>query len=172
MKFILVIPAVALLFFGLLGTNKTLPLRASVSSLVTENALPESTNKMWADKSILYKGNSFQLYFEMPHSQYLGVVDPQGHFFYVVYPVESSEGNLTPLVSSQYFNLLSALTIQTSTFNADPYTYGVLENQPVFTQSGIYRFVLGDNLHIDDTDHLSVVEIQYTHAAPPLICKL
>jgi hypothetical protein len=58
---------------------------------------------------------------------------------------------------------MRALHINTTTLKGDPYTYGVYENQKVFTKSGVYRFVLGDNLHVDSTDGLFILKIRYNH---------
>ncbi len=105
--------------------------------------------------------------FELPHCEYLGVIGPDNHFFYIVYPAQSGSDKLQPLVSSEFFTLLGTLPINTATFKADPYTYGIFENQSVFTQSGTYRFLLGDNLHTDDAFASAVVTINYLHIAQP-----
>jgi len=163
MKLILALPAAGLLFSGAISLDKM-----SQSPLV----LPEKTStkaepKMWANSSDLYKNETLQLHFSLPHPQFLGVIDPDGHFFYVVFPAENSVGQLKPFVSSERFESLKTLKIATSTFKADPYIYGVLENQPVFTKSGTYRFLLGDNLHVDDESTIKVLKVKYTHTARP-----
>jgi hypothetical protein len=96
------------------------------------------------------------------------VIDPDGHFFYVVFPKEGESGQLKPFVSSERFVAMKSLKFNTATFKADPYEYGVLENRPVFTKTGTYRFVLGDNLHVDDADALTILKVRYTHSARPL----
>lgn len=80
-----------------------------------------------------------------------------------MFPQELSEGNLKPLVDSKSFRNMSSLSVVTHKLKADPYTYGVYENRPVFTQSGIYTFVLGDNLHAHDVDEVYRLQIKYTH---------
>lgn len=163
MKLILVLPAAGLLFSGAMSLDKM-----SRSPLVLpENPAVESAPKMWANCPVLYKGETFNLYFSLPHPQFLGVIDPDGHFFYVVFPDENSTGKLKPLVTSEQFATVNLLTINSSTFKADPYTWGVLENKPVFTKPGTYRFLLGDNLHTDDEDFLTIVKINYRHALRP-----
>lgn len=168
MKLILLIPAAGLLLSGAVSLDKT---SRSVPS-ARQDTVPQPTaagqaSKMWTDNAALYKGESLTLYFDMPHAQYLGVIDPDGHFFYVVFPAESSSGKLKPLVNSERFVRLNTLTINTATFKADPYTYGVLENKKVFAKSGTYRFLLGDNLHVDDEQFLTVLKIVYRHKSRP-----
>jgi len=151
---------------GISNTEKILAYKNTDTE--TQKAASSSKPLMWADKTTLFKGDSLRLHFDMQHSMYLGLIDPKGHFFYVVYPQEASTKYLKPFVSSEYFSLLSTLAIQTTTFKADPYTYGVMENQAVFTQSGSYRFVLGDDLHTDDDTFLTVLTIHYRHAEATL----
>lgn len=123
--------------------------------------------KMWADNSTLYKGEVLELQFAAPNAPYLGVVDPQGHFFYVVFPKESAVGKLKPLVDSKRFTSFQSLKIRTGSFKADPYIYGVYTNQPVFTQTGTYTFILGENLHVDDPYFIDKVTVQYIHKRRP-----
>jgi hypothetical protein len=54
---------------------------------------------------------------------------------------------------------MNTMNIHTASFKADPYIYEVDQNQPVFTKSGDYTFIMGQNLHVDDPkmlDHLLV----------------
>lgn len=164
MKLILLLPAAGLLFSGAMSLDKM-----SHNPLV----LPEKTvetpaPKMWTKNAALYKGETLKLHFNTPHPQYLGVVDPDGRFFYVVFPKENGSGKLKPYVSSERFEKMKSLKINTSSFKADPYTHGILENKPVFTKSGTYRFILGENLHVDDASAVTVLKVKYTHSARPL----
>jgi len=129
---------------------------------------PEKTPGMQAPASTLYKNESFHLRFAAPNAPYLGVVDPEGHFFYLVFPAEMTEGQLTPLVDSKTFASTKAITIHTGTLKADPYIYGVYENQRVFTQSGTYTFILGANLHVDDPMLVEKVAVKYVHKPRPV----
>ena len=130
---------------------------------------PETaTFKMWVeDRTTFYKGETIELHFRMPHAQYLGVMDPSGHFFYLVYPSEDAQGDLHPVVTSADFMQMTDFKIVTNWCFADPYTYGVSQNKPVFTQSGKYIFILGENLHVDDPNELERVEIDYLHQNRP-----
>ena len=176
MKLILAIPAAGLLFSGVLGLNNISTTRAALRTTVAVSnqspgaveKTPLSTQKaprMWVNKKQVFKGESLHLHFTRPHGAYLGVIDPQGHFFYVVFPADQSLGKLTPLVSSEQFADLEELAINTAGLKADPYVSGVLENKPVFTQSGTYRFVMGDVLHTDDERFVDIVQVHYRHRA-------
>lgn len=130
---------------------------------------PPLAAKIWAEKTSLCQGETLELRFQAPNAPYLGVIDPAGKFFYVVFPAELSVGNLKPLVDSREFERLAALSISLADFKADPYTYGVVENQPVFTCSGTYTFLLGENLHTEDAAASGIerVSIQYQHQPRP-----
>jgi len=163
MKLILAVPAVGLLFSGAIGMNRlnhnqsaTLPSpKQDVPTVLT------SAPKMWAQTAPIHKGERFDLSFETPHAAYLGVIDPSGKFYYVIFPAADGQGNLKPLVDGTQFTRQQSVTINTATLRADPYTYGVTENQPVFTKSGTYRFILGETLHTDDEATVSIVRVVY-----------
>jgi hypothetical protein len=123
------------------------------------------------NSSVYYKNEIFELHFAAPNARYLGVLDPSGHFFYLVYPKEQAMGDLYPIVESSDFVLLTSLKIRPDGFCADPYKYGICQNQPVFTQSGKYTFILGENLHVDDPSELNQVIIEYLHQNSPIQIK-
>lgn len=123
--------------------------------------------KMWVNTSTLYKGETLQLHFTTPNAPYLGLIDPKGRFFYLVFPAETVVGELKPLVESKSFIALKSLSINTGTLKADPYTYGVYANQPVFTRSGTYTFLLGENLHVDDVTFLDKASVRYINTPRP-----
>ncbi|TNE56544.1 MAG: hypothetical protein EP344_12295 [Bacteroidetes bacterium] len=133
-------------------------------------ALPQpATPAMWTTTQTVYRGETLELHFSGANAPFLGVVDPTGHFFYVVFPREAAVGKLQPLVDSEAFAGLSELPIPTATFTADPYTYGQYCNQRVFTQSGTYTFITGENLHVDDPAFVEKVTVKYIHEARPAI---
>jgi hypothetical protein len=165
MKVILAIPAA-----GLLISSTFLPYSASDQlPAPTASKPPVEANapSMWVDAASCYLGENITLHFSTPHPQYLGVVNPDGKFFYVVFPESQAVGTLSPLVDSKKFAELDRLVITPATLKADPYIYGILENRPVFTKSGSYTFILGDNLHIDDPSALYKVKINYKHLPRP-----
>lgn len=133
----------------------------------TVAADPSTGKVMWSDQSLVYKGETLTLQFTTPHEKHLGVINPDGQFFYVIFPSSSCSGNLKPLMDSKDFAETRTLQINTATFKADPYRYGVYDNQSVFTKSGTYRFVLGDNLSVHDEAALSVLKIEYRTGIRP-----
>ncbi len=163
MKLILAVPAVGLLFSGAIGMNPTSQIRSSTLSTPKSEVtvVVPVTPKMWAQTAPIHKGEKFDLSFETPHAAYLGVIDPSGKFYYIIFPASESQGNLKPLLDGVQFTNHQSITINTATLKADPYTYGVLENQPVFTKSGTYRFILGETLHTDDESSVSIVRVVY-----------
>ena len=168
MKLILAIPAAGLLFSGALSLDNVPKANSHLRSVPSDTPVEaEAAPNMWSSTGKVYKGESLRLHFASPHGSYLGVIDPDGHFFYVVFPAEQSVGELKPFVASEQFVALEELIIQTATFKADPYTDGILENKRVFTKSGVYRFLLGNDLHTDDTRFIDVVKIRYRHKPRP-----
>jgi hypothetical protein len=169
MKLILAIPAAGLLLSGSLQSLQHPGIAAASQpiSLKAPTSVAANQPRMWTAKEYLYKDEAFELHFEMPHAANLGVIDPEGKFFYVIFPEANSVGKLRPLVSSEQFAHMSTLKINSRTFKADPYTHGVLENQPVFRKPGTYRFVLGNDLHTDDESTLAIVRVQYSDAKRP-----
>ena len=161
MKLILAVPAVSLLFTGAVSLNRLSQQHPAVPFSPPETPALTAAPKMWAQTAAVYKGEKFDLSFETPHPVYLGAIDPDGKFFYVIFPVEPGQGKLTPLIDGAKFARQSSLTINTATLKADPYIYGVLENQPVFTKSGTYSFLLGEKLHTDDESSVCVVKVIY-----------
>jgi hypothetical protein len=175
------------LFFGLghtdipkhiLGSNESNAMSAKVnvfpasyrSQTVSDgyiNALPSKVSmatiapKIWVDNSTLHESETLNLHFSGSNPSFLGVINPDGHFFYIVFPSENSLGALRPVVESKDFVNLEIMRINPQTFKADPYRYGVYTNLPVFTKSGKYTFIMGDNLHVHDPKLLNKVEVRY-----------
>jgi hypothetical protein len=159
MKLILLLPLVVLLFSGFTVTQTT----SEVSPRVLSGEPVLVPREVWVAKGECCIDETIELNFSQSHANTLGVMDPDGNFFYLVFPAECTMGNLKPLVSSEQFSTLTSLSICPATLKADPYIYGVMENQPVFTKSGMYRFILGDNLHVDDESALNIVSVMYKH---------
>lgn len=161
------LPLVALFAAGTWSFNRSTEPHATRPTPSPDHLETGKSPRMWTKTTTLYKNESLELHFAAPNAPYLGVVDPTGHFFYMVFPKETAEGQLKPLVDSRAFASMTALTINTGTLKADPYIYGVYQNQPVFTQSGTYTFILGENLHVDDPELVHKVSVKYIHKARP-----
>lgn len=167
MRIILAIPAAGLLLSSTLlptSVSDTEPLPGPCTASDAPLTAPAAP-VMWSDATSFHLGDQIVLHFTTPHPQYLGIVNPDGKFYYVVFPSAQSVGALAPLVDSDKFVGLNRLVVPTATLKADPYMHGVTENQPVFTKTGSYTFLLGENLHVDDASTLIKLKIQYKHAA-------
>lgn len=159
MRLIQLLPAAGLILMGAMPFTP--------KNNLPNNDSPTCNAVMWTENNFVFKGESLQLQFATPHGSRLGIIDPSGNFFYVVFPSENATGDLKPLMDSKKFLKTTALKINTKTLKADPYTYGVLKNKPVFTQSGTYSFVLGDNLHAHDEQTLTILKVEYRHLPRP-----
>lgn len=154
-------------------SEKKLPLfqheisKAIVPTSAMNTTTRPRTPKIWVEKHDFYKGETIELFFQGGNPPFLGIIDPTGHFFYIVFPAEDALGNLKPFVDSKHFTALQALRINTCSFEADPYVYEIYNNQPVFTKSGNYTFVMGENLHVDDFGLLENVVVRYFHSIRP-----
>jgi hypothetical protein len=162
------------IFFGFFsGTyNRFLPtdLPASSNKIEVEeiDTLTKSNAaKISVDHTLFYEGDTLVLQFSAPNDPYLGVIDPDGHFFYIVFPDNGGLGDLMPYVDSKHFTTMSTMDIHTASFKADPYIYEVDKNQPVFTKSGDYTFIMGQNLHVDDPKMLDHLLIHYKRGSNP-----
>ena len=169
MKFIINIAIFTVLFISSFNvplvpyfTSYSTPIDRVVDTLPTANAAKISVNR-----TIFYEGDTIVLHFSVPNDPYLGVIDPDGHFFYIVFPNDGSTGNLKPYVDSQRFVTMKTMDIRTASFEADPYIYEVDKNRPVFTKSGDYTFIMGQNLHVDDPKLLHNVSIHYKRGINP-----
>ncbi len=151
---------------ALAGSLGKFPLNNPVLPPISAQTDLASPN-LWTYSDTLYQGDALDLYFNTPHGACMGVVNPSGQFFYVIYPRTSAVGKLAPLMDAGAFTGCARLRVSTLKLKADPYTYGVYENQPVFTQSGRYRILIGDNLHIDDPALLQTLDVQYIHKPKP-----
>jgi hypothetical protein len=168
MKLIHAFPA----FFLLLSGNTKHPVPPSMDkpalALIEEASVPvRQKTVVTIDRPVVYQGQTFLLEFTVPHAGNMGVIDPSGRFYYLTYPRESAAGNLKPLVDAADFEHMGQLEIDPTRVEGDPYTYGVWDNQKIFTQSGTYRFILGDNLHVDESDDILMFQVVYRHNKPP-----
>lgn len=174
MKTLLLLPMLGIAIAGGFyhnGLTRPAP-HSSVLLSTKSTSKPIATHlpEIWSSVNQVYKGENLVLYFRTPNPPYLGVLTPSGRFFYVVFPNETAVGELRPFVESTKFRSTEQMSINLTTFKADPYTDGVYTNQPVFTKSGKYKFIMGDNLHTDDPNAVVSLEIDYHHQKrPPVI---
>lgn len=135
----------------------------SVKQTLISPMLP-SPALMWADRTNVFVQDTIWLRFRLPHPIFLGILNPEGRFFYIVFPTHEVTGQLTPLADSESFAGMTCLAISTS-LKADPYQYGISENKPVFTHFGTYTFIMGDNLHTCSPSENHQVKIRYQQKA-------
>jgi hypothetical protein len=170
MKTLLLIPMLGIAIAGSFYHNGlTQPVSHSVLLSTTSASKPTAPHLpgIWSSSNKVYKGENLVLYFRTPNPPYLGVITPERRFFYVVFPHETAVGQLRPFVESTEFRSTQQMNINLTTFKADPYIDGVYTNQPVFTTSGKYTFIMGDNLHTDDPNAVVSLEIDYCHQKRP-----
>lgn len=172
MKTLLLIPMLGIAIAGGLYHHDLIhPAPYSVLLSTASASKPTTTHlpEIWSSVNQVYKDESLVLHFRTPNPPYLGVLTPGGRFFYVVFPNETAVGKLRPFVESTQFRSTEQININLTTFKADPYTDGVYTNQPVFTRSGKYKFIMGDNLHTDDPTAVVSLEINYHHQKRPTV---
>ena len=121
---------------------------------------------MWTDQTDVFMQDTIWLQFNAPHPALLGIINPGGRFFYIVFPAHEAPKTLIPLADSKLFVHMTCLAIPTS-LKADPYQYGITENKPVFTRFGTYTFIMGDNLHTDDPSENHQVTVRYHQKVKP-----
>ncbi|MEZ4920134.1 MAG: hypothetical protein R2792_13605 [Saprospiraceae bacterium] len=96
MKIAFALPAFGLILLGAWSfstAHKPTPVSTSATTpeaVVVAEAKPEL--KIWTSTPTVFKGEELILNFAGSNAKYLGVVDPQGHFFYVIYPGENGRG--------------------------------------------------------------------------------
>ncbi len=167
MKLAFLLPVLGLIaagavHFNITGSNTESNLTPN-NTPVTEPAEVVAAQRIHTSTPTVYQGEMVRLELEAPNPAFLGVIDPDGKFFYVVYDEKEAPAGLQPFVNSDDFVYMRQMHINTGKFKADPYTYGVEENQPVFTKSGMYTFIMGDNLHVDDPGLVFKTTITYRH---------
>jgi hypothetical protein len=134
-------------------------------SASAEKAPPAGT--MEVPQETVYRGDMINLRFSVPHGAHLAIRDPKGRFFYVVFPAAQATAGLKPLIDSETFVRRAELSFRADQLTGDPYTHGINKNQPVFTVSGTYTLIMGDNLAVDNPDELVVRPLKYRHESRP-----
>lgn len=99
----------------------------------------------------LYSGDTLVIHFKTPHQGELGINDPDGNFFFVVYEFSMDSANrVFPFMRSDTFKNVSLFHFITDKDKADPWNKAFDENQPVFTKTGSYTITLSETLDTDD----------------------
>lgn len=123
---------------------------------------------MWVDKGPYYKGESIQVFFADGHPEELGIKNPDGDFYYLVYiPGLETIPNASPLVSQTKFKQVKEIELIAGVTRANPHNIKYKGNQPIFTKSGNYTLLLSKNLSTDAAGPAETIQIEYVHKPRP-----
>jgi hypothetical protein len=108
----------------------------------------------------LHSGDTITLRMRTPHGGYLAVVQPDGTFYFIVYPQLGDPTRRFSKIPSDTFKKMPLLLLP-SDLRAAPRVYGrdtLLE--PVFSKVGSYQIHLGENLESDYAPPVSKCRIR------------
>lgn len=147
----------------------TMACNRKMSSRSSKNTMVYSELKnMWVDQGPYYKGESIKVFFADGHPEELGIKNPNGDFFYLVYiPGLKTIPNASPLVSQTKFKQLKEVELVAGVTRANPHNVKYKGNQPVFTKSGTYTLLLSKNLSTDAAGPAETIKIEYIHQKRP-----
>lgn len=123
---------------------------------------------MWVEKGPYYKGESIKVFFADGHPEELGIKNPDGDFYYLVY-ISGLETipNASPLISQTKFKQLKEIELIAGVTRANPHNIKYKGNQPIFTKSGNYTLLLSKNLSTDAAGPAETIKIEYVHKSRP-----
>jgi hypothetical protein len=98
--------------------------------------------------NVFARRDTIRLRMETPHGGYLGVVQPDGTIFFLIYPQLGDTTRKYSLVPSETFEGMSTFQFR-GDVKAQPRVYGRDTLEPVFRAPGKYVLQLGDNLEGD-----------------------
>lgn len=121
-------------------------------------------NNLWVEKKAYYPNDTIRLNFSTKHPDELGLMDPDGNFYYLVYgPQVKTITNGQPIMTVAQFRPITFLEIIPSNTKANPHNVEFSGNINPFTKSGEYIFLLSQNLSTDAIGPAESVTIQYIH---------
>jgi hypothetical protein len=96
----------------------------------------------------LHRGETLTVRLPLPHGEDLAVLDPDGRLFYVAVYQDGAgkRPGLEPAVDRVAFRRMDRLITSSTTAEGAPQQGSGGGRKPIFTRSGPYRIVLGDNL--------------------------
>lgn len=100
-------------------------------------------------------GELFLLKLKIPHGKEFGIVDPSDNFFYVVY--SGNDGFVESTLTPNGFENLQSIIINTATLKGTK--TGESKSELIFNESGVYRFIIGDNLESDSINEVIDIKI-------------
>jgi hypothetical protein len=117
---------------------------------------------MWMIGKDYYEGDTILINFAKEHPAELGIKNPDGDFFYLVYhPEIPTIKNGKPVYSFKEFKTVETLKMDPSIFKANPHDLQFNGNIRVFVKPGEYELFLGDNLSTDDGTPKEKLKIQF-----------
>jgi len=109
----------------------------------------------------LYKGDTLEMKFKVPHSKDLAITTPDDNFFFIVYA--QSEVEKPSLVEWNTFATMDYLEVVTDKTKANLWDARVKENRIIFTKTGKYEIRLSENLETDDGTPVELKTVYYIH---------
>ncbi len=116
------------------------------------------------EKKSYHQDDTIRLNLSTTHPDELGLVDPDGNFFYLVYgPQVETITNGKPIMTVAQFRPITFIEIVPSTFKANPHNVRYSGNIKPFTQSGEYTFMISQNLSTDAMGAAETLKFLYMH---------
>jgi hypothetical protein len=147
------ITVLSLITFFACSSSKT------VEHIPRRVAIDFSSNKRNDKIDALNKGDTLILSFPIPHGGDLGITDPSGTFYFLVYA--ASDQQSPSLIDWNQFKQTKQLKIITDETKAKPWIDSIKTNQLIFTKSGVYEIQLSENLETDDGTAIEAKNVYY-----------
>jgi hypothetical protein len=129
-----------------------------------QTLLYSELRNMWIEKQEYFLGDTIRLYFKENHPGELGVKTPSDNFFYLIYtPTLSTIPGVKSMLPHHHFKKVNILEIIPATTKANPHDTRFTGNQLIFTESGIYTFLLSENLSTDAFGPAETLTLRYNH---------
>ncbi|RMG35454.1 MAG: hypothetical protein D6732_09285 [Methanobacteriota archaeon] len=140
MNFRILIPMIIIIvFIFLFNSLRNVKLASSIGEEEEMNCSPDT----------VYKGDTISIEMSIPHGGYLGIITPNGDFFFVCWSQRDKNSPLQPLIQSEEFVNVEKIELITDKTLATPWIYGAKSNELIFTNTGEYRILMGENLETD-----------------------
>jgi len=120
-----------------------------------------STPRMHCTPSVIEERNTLTLQMPTSHGGELGVWTPRHRFLFIAYEFDSQANPIQPPIPSAEF--LKVRSIALSPLSAKGVDLSERTPQePLFTASGTYRFIVSDNLETEDDAHQNLIcDVRY-----------
>ena len=109
----------------------------------------ESPGVLDCSPRVVDENGLLKLAMRVPHARYLGVREPGGDLFFVIYPMP--EPGRPPLMPSEEFRLRRTLELPVSALHGARWVAGHDKLERVFVRGGRYTILLSENLEAEET---------------------